>query len=128
MSVILLSERRKAVRGGAPDRRTTPRGRVLFGGKILHGQAFTADCIIRDLSAAGACVRLSEHEVIPPNLHLIVVRDGMAHKARTAWTRPPFAGLAFESTHDLQVERGLQVERLRQLWMALAPRSESRPV
>ena len=102
------------------ERRSAPRRRVLFRGKIVHGPGFTAECAIRNLSDTGAGVKLPEHMASPQDFHLIVVRDGVAHRARTQWTRYPHAGVAFESSRDLA--DAAAPKSLKLLWAALSPR------
>lgn len=122
------NDRRKKAREEAAERRLTPRGRVLLGGKIVYGPGFTADCAIRDLSRGGACVRMADDQAPPPEFYLIVVRDGVAHKARTTWRRAPLVGLEFESSHDLAASTSPHLTAMRNLWCALAPRGAGRPM
>ena len=115
--------RRQLERTNPTERRRAPRGRVLLSGKMVYGSGFTADCAIRDLSATGACVILPKHQVSPPDLYLIVVRDGVAHRSRTTWTRYPLAGLAFEGSHDFKKQTPANMQAIRDLWAVLAPRA-----
>lgn len=114
--------RRQLHRLDPMDRRSSPRGRVLLSGKIVYGSGFTADCAIRDLSRTGACVVLPKHQASPPDFYLIVVRDGVAHRSRTTWTRYPLAGVAFEASHDFRHETPAHLQAVRALWTALTPR------
>lgn len=106
-----------------PERRTSRRGRALLAGKLVYGDGFSADCTIRDLTATGAKVTLPAHQLVPKDFYLIVIRDGMAHKARTLWTRYPHAGLEFESSHDLGDAMPAALRPLKHLWAALSPRT-----
>ncbi len=119
--------RRQIDRLRPTDRRSRPRNRVLLAGKIVYGSGFTADCAIRDLSSSGACLRLPENQALPSDFYLIVVRAGSAHRARTTWTRYPLAGLAFESSHQLNNDTPAHLLGLKTLWSALGPRSMARP-
>jgi hypothetical protein len=83
------------------ERRATRRRRVLLTGKIISRAGFTANCAVRNLSDTGAQVAMQQDQLCPTNFHLIVVRDGVARRARTVWTRYPLAGIAFEDSYEL---------------------------
>jgi hypothetical protein len=122
MTALFTRERRQAEREQAADRRDTPRQRVLLSGKIAYGSGFSVDCSIRDISRGGACVSLPKNQGAPQELNLVVIRDGVVHKARTAWTRLPMIGLAFEETHDFAQPTPAHLKPLRALWTELAGR------
>ena len=103
-----------------PERRGAHRGRALLAGKMVYGEGFTADVTIRDLTATGARITLPGRHIWPRQFDLIVVRDGVAHRARTQWTRYPHAGVAFESSRDLA--DAAAPKSLKLLWAALSPR------
>jgi hypothetical protein len=113
--------RRRSERENPSDRRGAGRGRVLLSGKIVYGGGFTADCAIRDISDTGACVLMHGRQPTPPEMYLIVVRDGVVHRARTLWTRHPLAGLTFVSSHDFHKTTPPHLQQLRNLWAALTP-------
>lgn len=123
MSGLLTRERRQSERAQPNDRRNGRRARVLLSGKVAYGAGFSLDCTIRDLSESGACISLPKNQAAPSALNLIVVRDGKVHQARTAWSRYPLVGLAFEASHDLSgptTPAGLKPMRM--LWAELAGR------
>lgn len=122
MTGLFTRERRQAERPEAADRRGGRRNRVLLRGKIVHGAGFSFDCSIRDLSAGGACVTLPQSQFDPGEMQLLVIRDGVVHRARTAWARPPMIGLAFEESHDFSEPAPPHLRSLRHLWVELAGR------
>jgi hypothetical protein len=61
----------------------------------------------------------------PRDFYLMVVRNGVAHRSRTLWTRARQAGVAFEDSYDLSGPLPEAVRPLRNLWAALSPRTSS---
>jgi hypothetical protein len=106
-----------------PERRSARRGRVLLGGKLIYGNGLSADCTIRDLTESGAKVMLAGQDLLPKDCHLIVLRDGMAHRAHASWTRHPYVGLTFEASQSLEDDVPAAFRPLRSLWAALSPRT-----
>jgi len=102
------------------DRRHEPRHRAMLTGKLLHGDAFTVDCAIRDIAAEGARINLPDDVELPAQLYLIEVRNGVAYEAQIIWRRPPLAGLRFLSRHDLKA--ATKMTHLRRLWLECAAR------
>ncbi|MEI9885538.1 MAG: PilZ domain-containing protein [Rhizomicrobium sp.] len=98
--------------------RLAARKRVLFGGKIVHGDgAFSLDCTIRDLSDAGAKVTLGNRVSIPAEVYFIDQRSGVAHLAQVAWRRTPNFGLKFLTRIDL-ADVPKELGYLARLWNA----------
>ena len=111
----------------AMERRRKPRDRVYLTGKIVYGPGYTADCVIRNLTDAGAEVVLPRNQASPGDFYLVVVRDGKAFEARTRWTRYPRAGLVFDWGHDLKGAPPEPLQPLRAIWAELAPRPHTLP-
>ena len=104
------------------DRRATARRRVLLTGKLVFPHhALTADCTIRDISANGARIAVSA-EAAFPDPYLIVVRDAVVHKSKTAWHEGGLAGLTFGQTVDLTEDPPPHLQRAREIWAELTPR------
>ncbi len=100
----------------------TVRKRVLFGGKIVHGDgAFTLDCVIRDISQAGARVALGQRVSIPAEVYLIDLKAGMAYQATVAWRHAPNFGLHFIKAIDL-ADAPAELAYLARLWNASSAR------
>ena len=78
------------------DRRSAHRGRVLKAGKLrFHAGQAVIDCVIRDISALGARVKLSDTSFLPDRLELLVVKDDELHPGRVLWRSQGECGLVF---------------------------------
>lgn len=106
-----------------PERRGVPRQRVASKGRIVNlGASLSYDCVMRDLSPAGAHLRLLGAELVPSELFLIDVHNARAHEGRLAWSRADRVGVAFQRSHDL-APGAPGLAGLRHLWSELAPRA-----
>jgi hypothetical protein len=107
----------------APDSRRVSRTRVLLTGLIVYGGGtFTCDCKFRSLSATGARIAVAQHVQFPDRFYLINIRDGVAYDAVVVWNKGLELGIKIDSTISLTGKVGYAIERLRQLWLAKAPR------
>jgi hypothetical protein len=78
------------------DKRVAPRRRVLLGSKIAHSDGdFFVDCLIKDISAAGARVSLDGQHLVPDTVNLVFFRDRLVYESRVAWRAAPEFGLEF---------------------------------
>ena len=103
--------------------RSVRRGRVLLPGVIVYGGGtFTCDCTIRDLTVTGARVSIPQSLQFPERFHLINVRHGLVYDARTIWNRDRDIGLKFESVVVLSTNNDAAMARIKNLWLAKAPR------
>ena len=103
------------------EKRAVSRHRVLLGAKLVWGQnAFTPECVIRNLTPRGAAIRMEPGLALPGHVALIELAIGRAHEARVAWHRNGFVGLEIVSTRDLR-SAGSN-DPLRQLWIDRLPR------
>jgi hypothetical protein len=80
------------------DKRITRRQRVLKSGKIVfaHG-ASVVDCVIRDLSVAGARLEVPNTVGLPQEFTLLDVHSGKSYAAKVAWRRGQRMGVEFPS-------------------------------
>ena len=77
------------------DRRTQRRSRVLKSGKlILQHRAIVIDCSVRDLTPAGAHVRMADAHALPHQLELLMLSDRLIYPASVEWQKGSEAGLA----------------------------------
>ena len=85
------------------DPRTAPRKRTLFKGILSYGQncSFSVDCVIADLSAAGARVQIDAGPPVPTDVYLVHVRERAAYRAKVAWRRGDKLGLSFAERYSL---------------------------
>ncbi|HEY1612662.1 MAG TPA: PilZ domain-containing protein [Rhizomicrobium sp.] len=89
---------RTALLPGSVERRFAPRtpakskARVTFG----HGTQFR-DCVITNISATGACLRLKDNETIPDE-GVLVDRDAQtSYEFQVVWRVSPLVAVAFTS-------------------------------
>lgn len=103
------------------ERRRTQRQRALLTGKLAtDGASITIDCVIRNLSADGALVETPSPHLIPNELHLLQVREGVAWDAKVAWRRGNKVGLELLDRHDLRETTARQLKALRHVWRHMA--------
>lgn len=103
------------------ERRRTQRQRALLTGKLAtDGASITIDCVIRNLSADGALVETPSPHLIPNELHLLQVREGVAWDAKVAWRRGNKVGLELLDRHDLRETTARQLKALRHVWKHMA--------
>jgi hypothetical protein len=97
--------------------RRAPRHRALLGGKLMYGGGyFTLDCLVRDLSALGARLKLPEGQAVPPEVFFLELRSGVAHQARVVWRRHPEIGLEFTASFPLDSANHPDLQVLKKLW------------
>lgn len=79
-----------------PENRTTPRRRVLKGGKITYGNfLYVVDCTIRDMTAIGAKLRVGKDEKVPDTFFLISYPEAEICAAEVRWRRGLDIGIEF---------------------------------
>lgn len=78
------------------DKRVSKRRRVLKAGKI-NFDAATVDCVIRDISAAGAGLQIQEQERtrIPHEFNLWIGAERTGHACHVVWRKQMRMGVAF---------------------------------
>ncbi|ACA16866.1 type IV pilus assembly PilZ [Methylobacterium sp. 4-46] len=81
-----MSEHRREVR-----LRTFLKGRIVFN----NGNS-SMDCLVRDLSATGARLALSETAVLPDAFDLHIPAKDKVYKAALRWRRADGVGVAFQ--------------------------------
>jgi hypothetical protein len=80
------------------------------------------DCIIRDFSSGGARLRISAATTLPPNLGLLVIKEGLLFDATVAWRRGDETGLVFVRQYDLRGDVDPARRGICALWSQLASR------
>jgi hypothetical protein len=82
------------------ERRAHLRFKTLKSGKVIfNNNASIVDCVIRDLSRAGARLRFAGTPILPEQFHIeIVMADGSKRqeKCRVIWRRDSDMGVAFQ--------------------------------
>lgn len=78
------------------DRRILYRGRTLKGGFIVLGErAPRLECTVRNLSKAGAALRVSTTFGLPQHFDLVV--NGIVRRCRSQWRTDNRIGVVFKS-------------------------------
>lgn len=105
---------------GGEDRRQTPRRRALLTGKLVtEDVALTIDCIIRNLTDMGAMVEMPSPHMVPNQIYLLQVKEGLAWDAEVVWRHGARLGLKFSGNHDLNDEIGKSLRPVKRLWQHL---------
>ena len=79
------------------ERRTTLRAQARISGHAaLEREASTlVDCVVQNLSPAGACVVFSDQVTAPRFFDLFIGQGGRACRVRTIWREAGTAGVMF---------------------------------
>ena len=79
------------------EMRRQPRLRVFLKGRIIfnNGQS-SIDCLIRDMSAEGARLMLSETATLPEKFDLYIPQKEKTHRATLRWRREDGVGVTFD--------------------------------
>jgi len=79
------------------DRRSGHRARALKSAKIvLNGRHSTIDCLVRDLSAGGAKLKVANTAAVPKEFELLLESDNILVKAEVIWRRGEYVGVQFQ--------------------------------
>lgn len=113
------------------ERRKSVRSRTYLGGVIaFNKRRSTMNCYVRNISAAGARVALTNAAVIPDQFDLAIAQKERSYRARMVWRGADEAGVAFLSEytqdvpvpldwvrrlHDCEAEKAVLRRRLSQL-------------
>ncbi len=101
-----------------PEERREPRQRAYLGGKLVYGDYFSLDCVVRDINTGGARVQLPEGQAVPDKVFLVDLKSAIAYDAHVAWRRYPMIGLTFDHQHGLAEASTPHLRILKQLWMS----------
>src|SRR6185369_9008471 len=78
------------------ERRREVRSRTLYSGKIVfNDRRSVIDCIVRNLSEAGACLQVDSTQGIPESFELVVDGEESSRRCRLAWLSDARAGIEF---------------------------------
>ena len=80
-----------------PERRQSPRDRVIYGGVAEIGErGATRECVVRNISEKGARIEFSNVIKLPrQQISLTIARKGRSILAKIIWWRDNFVGVAF---------------------------------
>lgn len=100
------------------ESRARARARSLLAGIACYRDySVSFDCTIRDLSDAGARLRLPFLVTLPSHFYLISVKAGTAYDARIAWITGRDIGVSWSEQISL-AEPDSRFAHLRRLWLA----------
>lgn len=84
------------VKGMPSDARMSPRRRVLKAGiAATNDRHITVACVVRDISATGARLRVEGSLTIPDTFELIIEVDGLEANCEVVWRRGGDIGARF---------------------------------
>jgi PilZ domain len=80
------------------DRRGSPRDKVFLGGVAeINRRGSTMDCVVRNLTDAGACVEFDSSASLPAEMQITIARKGRTFLGRMIWRQANRVGLAFRA-------------------------------
>ncbi len=79
------------------ERKRYPRLRTLKAGKIVFDRRnCVIDCMVRNVSAAGACLVLPSTVGVPDRFDLLIASEAHARACRVAWKDDTRLGVTFQ--------------------------------
>ena len=78
------------------ERRSDKRHRVLKSGTIAVDRTGAIDCLLRNVSATGACLEVESPVWIPDTFMLVIDKDGLKRACRVAWRSAKRIGVKFQ--------------------------------
>jgi len=78
------------------EQRTSPRRHTFKVGTILFGWATAVECVVRNLSATGACIEVASSAGIPGEFALRIKREIPKRECRVAWRSKRRIGVRFK--------------------------------
>lgn len=100
------------------EHRREGRQRAYLGGKLVYGDYFSLDCVVRDINTGGARLQLPEGQAVPDKVFLVDMKSAIAYDAHVVWRRYPLVGIQFEHQYGLAEASTPHLRILKQLWMA----------
>ena len=77
------------------EHRKQPRRRVLKAGTITFGEMASIDCIVRNISGAGACLEIESPIGIPDDFTLVIKADKFTRLCHITWRKARRIGVRF---------------------------------
>jgi len=98
-----------------PERRDSPRDKVIYGGTAeITDSGARRDCVVRNISKNGAHLEFKNSLELPrDSLRLTIARKGRSFIAKIIWWRDNFVGVAFSPDHSYELPGSDLAVRLR---------------
>ncbi|HET7084478.1 MAG TPA: hypothetical protein VFI23_06885 [Rhizomicrobium sp.] len=94
--------RNTVFRAVEPECRNAERLREFSAGVVFDlDQAGSIHCLIRDMSAQGAQLRIGAGEPVTPGAYLISLKNRIAYQLHPVWRGPSLMGVRFESAQPI---------------------------
>lgn len=77
------------------ERRAHRRLRTIKGGSILYGTAPAVECVIRNMTDAGACLEVAARSSIPERFELLIKPEMRTRRCHVAWRSANRIGVQF---------------------------------
>lgn len=92
------------------EARVAPRRRTLKSGKVAYNDRHvTIDCMLRDMSATGARLRVEGSVTAPDTFELLIPLDGLEANCQVVWRSGSDLGVRFLSAPRIVAAKRTQV-------------------
>ena len=78
------------------EQRTNPRHRTLKTATISFDSGAGIDCVVRNMSKAGACLEIASPIGIPDDFTLVIISDNVQRPCHVAWRSARRIGVRFD--------------------------------
>jgi hypothetical protein len=90
------------------ERRTSSRTRSFLQGRLFYNRRRSSvDCLVRDYSAEGAKLKLSETVAVPEVMELYIPNRDEIHRARVEWRSGDEMGVSFAGEDAPSIAPGM---------------------
>lgn len=94
----------------ANEARIAPRRRMLKSGKVAYSDRHvTIDCLVRDMSATGARLRIEGSVTAPDTFELLIPLEGLEANCQVAWRAGADLGVKFLAAPRIVATKRQQV-------------------
>ncbi len=91
------------------ERRKQQRDKVVFGGvATVNERGATRDCVVRNISEAGAAIEFGSAAGVPEQIALTIPRKARTYPSTVVWRRGNVAGLAFKAGDSSELAEQLR--------------------
>ncbi len=94
----------------ADEARIAPRRRMLKSGKVAYSERHvTIDCLVRDMSATGARLRIEGSVTAPDTFELLIPLEGLEANCQVVWRSGADLGVKFLAAPRIVAAKRQQV-------------------